>query len=56
MSSLEAVEVAEMEASEAAELFRKYVKLNHRIAEIMDEVFKIVKELGYLALAITLVG
>jgi tetratricopeptide (TPR) repeat protein len=56
MSSLEAVEVAEMEASEATELFRKCAKLNHTTAEIMDEVFKIVKELGYLALAITLAG
>jgi tetratricopeptide (TPR) repeat protein len=51
MSTLEAVEVGEMEADEAAALFCKYAKLNHEA-----EVLKIVKELGYLALAITLAG
>lgn len=51
MSTLEAVEVGEMEADQAAALFCKYAKLNHEA-----EVRKIVKELGYLALAITLAG
>ena len=51
MATLEAVEVAEIEASEAAELFRKCAKLSHTAIDIAEEVLKIMKESGYLALA-----
>jgi hypothetical protein len=50
MSSLEGMEVAEMEASEAAKLFRKIITDNG------EEASKIVKELGCLALAIAHFG
>jgi hypothetical protein len=44
------------EASKAAELFRKCAKLPQTTTDNGEEVSKIVKELGYLALAITLAG
>ncbi len=56
MTTLDAVEVAEMEASEATELFRRYAKLTEEGPDIIKEVDRIVRELGYLALAITLAG
>jgi tetratricopeptide (TPR) repeat protein len=56
MSILETVEVAEMEADEATALFRKCARLNHELKDAAEEILKIVKELGYLALAVTLAG
>ena len=53
---LEAVEVADMELSEAVELFQRYAKIKEKGQDISTEVAQIVKELGYLALAITLAG
>ncbi|KAI4113691.1 MAG: hypothetical protein LQ338_008128 [Usnochroma carphineum] len=53
ITQLEAVEVGEMEPSEAMELFRRSAKLTEAAR---DEIGEIVKELGYLALAITLAG
>jgi hypothetical protein len=44
------------EASKAAELFRKCAKLSQTTTDNGEEVSKIVKELGYLALAIALAG
>lgn len=44
------------EASEAAELFRKCAKLPQTTTGNGEEVSKIAKELGYLALAIALAG
>lgn len=55
MTELEEVNVAEMEPSEAAELFIRCAKLkNNSQAGIEAEI--VVKELGYLALAVTLAG
>jgi len=56
ISTLQAIHVTEMEEEEAKTLFCKYAKLNPEAADITEEVLRIVKELGYLALAITLVG
>ena len=56
MTTLDAVEVAEMEPSEAAELLRRYAKLTEEGSDVIREVNGIVGELGYLALAITLAG
>jgi ankyrin repeat protein/tetratricopeptide (TPR) repeat protein len=50
------LKVAEMEVGEAAALFCKYAKLNYEAGDIVDEVFKIVRELGCLALPVTLAG
>ena len=55
MTQLEEVNVAEMEPSEAAELFIRCAKLKND-SQAGIEVELIVKELGYLALAITLAG
>jgi tetratricopeptide (TPR) repeat protein len=54
--TLETVEVAEMEAEEAAALFCKCAKLNHKSKNAAEEILKIVNELGHLALAVTLAG
>jgi tetratricopeptide (TPR) repeat protein len=54
MTRLEGVQVGEMEAGQAAELFQKYARLSHHDATTGDEVLCIVKELGCLALAVTL--
>jgi tetratricopeptide (TPR) repeat protein len=54
--TLETVEVAEMEAEEAAALFCKCAKLNQKSKDAAEEILKIVKELGHLALAVTLAG
>jgi hypothetical protein len=54
MSSSEAVEVREMTAVEAVELFRKCTKLPQTSQEIEKEILTIADELGYLALAIML--
>jgi hypothetical protein len=51
MRSSRAQEMTTLEASEAAELFRKCAKLSHTAIDIAEEVPKIMKELGYLALA-----
>ena len=56
ITTLDAVEVAEMESSEARELFRRYAKLTVKGLDATREVDEIVRELGYLALAITLAG
>jgi NB-ARC domain len=56
LSALEAVEVADMEPSEAAELFQKCAKVRRVGQDAKAEVDRIVKELGCLALAITLAG
>ncbi|KAK3176975.1 hypothetical protein OEA41_008301 [Lepraria neglecta] len=55
-TALDAVEVAEMEPSEAIELFQRYAKIKDKGQDIATEAAQIVKELGYLALAITLAG
>ena len=55
-TALDAVEVADMEPSEAIELFQRCAKIKEKSQDIITEVARIVKELGYLALAITLVG
>ena len=54
MTTLEAVEVADMEPSEAEELLQGCAKMKEKTQDIITEVTRIVKELGYLALAITL--
>jgi len=56
MGTLEAVEIGEMEIEEAAALFYKYAKLNHKAGDTAKEVLQIVQELGCLALAIALAG
>ena len=56
MTVLEAIEVADMEPSEAVALFRRCAKLQEEGQEIRTEMAQIVKELGYLALAINLAG
>ena len=55
MTTLEAVEVADMKPPEAVELFQRYAKIREKGQDIATEVAQIVKELGFLALAITLV-
>jgi hypothetical protein len=54
MAWLGAVEVADMEPIEAAELFAQTPKLQSMGRDMEMEVALIVQELGYLALAITL--
>jgi tetratricopeptide (TPR) repeat protein len=54
MTRLEGVRVGEMEAAQAAELFQKYSKVSRDSVGVEDEVLAVVKELGYLALAVTL--
>ena len=56
MTTLDAVEVADMEPSEAIEVFQRCAKIKERGQDIVTEVAQIVKELGHLALAITLAG
>ena len=56
ITRLEAVEVAEMEAAEATELFQQSAKMTKVGPEETREIKKIVEELGYLALAIALAG
>ena len=56
MTRLEAVEVAEMELSEATELFKRSAEIMEAGTDVTREVDGIVSELGYLALAITLAG
>jgi hypothetical protein len=54
MTRLEGVQVGKMEAGQAAELFQKYAGMHHNGVSTEDEVLCIVKELGCLALAVTL--
>ncbi|KAJ8108175.1 hypothetical protein OPT61_g8359 [Boeremia exigua] len=54
MTRLEGVHVGEMEAGQAAQLFQKYARIPRDDADAGDEVLCIVKELGCLALAVTL--
>ncbi|PVH90155.1 hypothetical protein DM02DRAFT_79756, partial [Periconia macrospinosa] len=56
MTRLEGVQVGEMEGAQAAELFYRYIRLPRDNVEIHEEVKEIVKELGCLALAVTLAG
>jgi len=56
ITTLDVVEVGEMEPSEATELFQRYAKITKAGPDVMREIGEIVKELGYLALAITLAG
>ena len=56
MTELEAVEVGEMEESEAADLFTKCSQLQLTRPGVAEEVFVITEELGKLALAIMLAG
>ena len=56
ITTLDAVEVADMEPSEAEELFQGCAKMKEKTQDIITEVTRIVKELGCLALAITLAG
>ena len=54
MTTLDAVEVADIEPPEAVELFQRCAKIREKGQDIVTEVAQIVKELGHLALAITL--
>ncbi|KAL1641603.1 hypothetical protein SLS61_010027 [Didymella pomorum] len=54
MTRLDGVQVSEMEAGQAAELFQKYANIPRHDATVKDEVLCIVKELSCLALAVTL--
>ncbi|OCL06050.1 hypothetical protein AOQ84DRAFT_86231, partial [Glonium stellatum] len=54
MARLDGVQVGEMEEGQAVELFRRYSQLPQSDADTEDDIKAIVKELGYLALAITL--
>ena len=54
MTQLEGVQVGEMEAAQAAELFQKYARILRSDLTVQGEVLAIVKELGCLALAVTL--
>jgi hypothetical protein len=56
ITELEGVEVAGMEASEAIELFQRSAKMTKARPDETSDISKIVEELGYLALAITLAG
>ena len=56
ITRLEAVEVAEMEPSEARELFQRAAKMTGVGPDEMEEIAIIGRELGHLALAITLAG
>ena len=56
MTALDAVEVAEMESSEATELFKRSAKMTQVGSASSREIERIVEELGHLALAISLAG
>lgn len=56
ITHLKAVEVAEMEPSKATKLFQRSVKMMKSEPDETREIETIVRELGHLALAITLVG
>ena len=53
---LEAIEVADTELSEAVELFQRCAKNKEKGQDVEVEVGQMVKELGFLALAVTLAG
>ena len=53
---LDAIEVTEMKPSKARELFQRYAKLTEEGPGVRQEADGIVRELGYLALGITLAG
>jgi tetratricopeptide (TPR) repeat protein len=56
LSTFEGVEVRNLEESQAVELFFKCAEITKTQPRVEDEMKKIVKELGYLALAISLAG
>ena len=47
MTTLDAVEVADMKPLEAIELFQRCAKIKERGQEIVTEVTQLVKKLGY---------
>src|SRR4051812_46737756 len=56
MSVLEPVAVAEMTEDEAVSLLRRCAKLHNGTVETEQQILTIVRELGCLALAVTLAG
>lgn len=56
MTPLDPVQVGELEPSEAIELFQRTAKMAAFNIETTEEIGRIVKDLGYLALAVTLAG
>ena len=56
MTPLRSVEVAQIEELEAVELFMRCSELNNGLPGVESEVKLIVKELGYLALVVSLAG
>ena len=56
ITTLDAVEVADMEPLEGIKLFQWYAMLTEEEPDVTREVDEIVREYGYLALAITLAG
>lgn len=56
LSLSDAVEVGQMTETEAVELLSNYAKIRAKDVETKQEIIKIVDELGYLALAITMAG
>jgi hypothetical protein len=54
MTRLEGVQVGEMEKTQAAKLFYRSSQLQRDDQGVEDEIKAIIKELGYLALAVTL--
>ena len=56
MTTLDAIGVRKMEATEAVELFRKCAKLQSPGVDMKMEILQMVTELGKLALAITPAG
>ncbi|CAI6226945.1 unnamed protein product [Periconia digitata] len=56
MTRMDGVQVGEMEGAQAVELFYRYTRLPRDNVKTHEEVKEIVKELGCLALAVTLAG
>jgi hypothetical protein len=56
LSSLQGVQVRELEASQVVELFRKAANLTEDDVAVNSQVRAIVEELGHLALAVSLAG
>ena len=56
MTTLDVVEMADIEPAEAIELFQRCTKIKEKGQDIVTEVAHIVKELGHLAQVITLAG
>ena len=56
ITTLDAVEMEDMEPPEAIELFQWYAMLTEEEPDVTREVDEIVRELEYLALTVTLAG